>query len=496
MYIPHSEEETERILKTLGLSRLEDLFSHIDPSLLSEPSLPPPKSEEEIRRYIKELGGQNAELVCFAGFGAYDRIIPSAIWQILNRGEFLTAYTPYQPEASQGTLQAIFEYQSLICELTKMDVANASMYDSASALAEAILMARAIRGKGKRVVLSEGINPLYRQVVSTYLMGYRDEIDLCTLTEKGHTNLDRLENLLKDGEAHALAVQYPNFLGFVEPLREISELSKRYEVPLVVVADPIALSILKPPGEFGVDIVVRILKETQADILINYVPVGSEQAARFYAEACLRAGVSFINGMPTFIVSDPEWAKRFESEGIPVVGDDIKSQVGATILHRTLVQLFLDRGVKIDRTYQLNFGGNTDFLNMLERERLKTKKVSKTEAVSSLIPYDMDSMNIHIGPSDWVPWLKDRKIAYIRVEGRLFGDVPMYVEVKLDVEDSPNSAGSMIDAVRCCKLARDRGIGGPLYSISAYTMKHPPIQYPDWQARKMVEEFIRGERER
>ena len=247
MYIPHSEEETERILKTLGLSRLEDLFSHIDPSLLSEPSLPPPKSEEEIRRYIKELGGQNAELVCFAGFGAYDRIIPSAIWQILNRGEFLTAYTPYQPEASQGTLQAIFEYQSLICELTKMDVANASMYDSASALAEAILMARAIRGKGKRVVLSEGINPLYRQVVSTYLMGYRDEIDLCTLTEKGHTNLDRLENLLKDGEAHALAVQYPNFLGFVEPLREISELSKRYEVPLVVVADPIALSILKPP---------------------------------------------------------------------------------------------------------------------------------------------------------------------------------------------------------------------------------------------------------
>lgn len=256
MYIPHSEEETERILKTLGLSRLEDLFSHIDPSLLSEPSLPPPKSEEEIRRYIKELGGQNAELVCFAGFGAYDRIIPSAIWQILNRGEFLTAYTPYQPEASQGTLQAIFEYQSLICELTKMDVANASMYDSASALAEAILMARAIRGKGKRVVLSEGINPLYRQVVSTYLMGYRDEIDLCTLTEKGHTNLDRLENLLKDGEAHALAVQYPNFLGFVEPLREISELSKRYEVPLVVVADPIALSILKPPGEFGVDIVV------------------------------------------------------------------------------------------------------------------------------------------------------------------------------------------------------------------------------------------------
>ncbi|SHK46427.1 inositol-3-phosphate synthase [Thermocrinis minervae] len=242
--------------------------------------------------------------------------------------------------------------------------------------------------------------------------------------------------------------------------------------------------------------VVRVLKETEADILVNYVPVGSEEAARFYAMACLEAGVSFINGMPTFIVSDPEWAKKFEAAGIPVVGDDIKSQVGATILHRTLVQLFIDRGVKIDRTYQLNFGGNTDFLNMLERSRLSTKKTSKTEAVSSLITYDIDPFNIHIGPSDWVPWLKDRKIAYIRIEGRLFGDVPMYLEAKLDVEDSPNSAGSMIDAIRCCKLARDRGIGGPLYSISAYTMKHPPIQYPDWQARKMVEEFIRGERER
>ncbi len=254
--------------------------------------------------------------------------------------------------------------------------------------------------------------------------------------------------------------------------------------------------VLADEREDELEDVVSVLKETQADVLINYVPVGSEEAARFYAQACLKAGVSFINAMPTFIVSDPDWAKKFEAEGIPVVGDDIKSQVGATILHRTLVQLFLDRGVKIDRTYQLNFGGNTDFLNMLERSRLKTKKVSKTEAVSSLLPYDIGSFNIHIGPSDWVPWLKDRKIAYIRLEGRLFGDVPMYVEVKLDVEDSPNSAGSMIDAVRCCKLARDRGIGGPLYSISAYTMKHPPIQYPDWQARKMVEEFIRGERER
>ncbi len=254
--------------------------------------------------------------------------------------------------------------------------------------------------------------------------------------------------------------------------------------------------VLADEKEDELEDIVKVLKETKADILINYLPVGSEQAARFYAQACLEAGVSFVNAMPTFIVSDPEWAKKFEQKNIPVVGDDIKSQVGATILHRTIAQLFIDRGVKIDRTYQLNFGGNTDFLNMLERSRLKTKKVSKTQAVSSLIPYDIGDFNIHIGPSDWVPWLKDRKIAYVRIEGRLFGDVPMYVEAKLDVEDSPNSAGSMIDAIRCCKLARDRGIGGPLYSISAYTMKHPPIQYPDWQARKMVEEFIKGERER
>lgn len=256
MYIPHSEEETQRILKDLGLESLEDLFSHIDSSLLSKPKLPEPKSEEELRVYFKALSQKNTPLVSFAGFGAYDRIIPSAIWQILNRGEFLTAYTPYQPEASQGTLQALFEYQTLICELTGMEVANASMYDGASALAEAVLMARAIRGKGQRVILSEGINPLYREVIKTYLMGYEDEIALCSLTEEGYTDLEKLEELLKDGKAHALAVQYPNFLGFVEPIGNISELSKKYEVPLVVVADPIALAILKPPGEFGVDIVV------------------------------------------------------------------------------------------------------------------------------------------------------------------------------------------------------------------------------------------------
>lgn len=254
--------------------------------------------------------------------------------------------------------------------------------------------------------------------------------------------------------------------------------------------------VLADEKEDELEDVVSVLKDTKADILINYVPVGSEKAARFYAEACYRSGVSFINAMPTFIVSDKEWARRFEEAGIPVVGDDIKSQLGATILHRVLTRLFVDRGVKMDRSYQVNFGGNTDFLNMLERDRLKTKKISKTEAVTSMLPYEMNGDCIHIGPSDWIPWLKDRKIAYIRLEGRLFGDVPMYVEVKLNVEDSPNSGGSMIDAIRCCKLARDRGIGGPLYSISAYTMKHPPIQYPDWQAKKMVEEFIRGERER
>ncbi len=254
--------------------------------------------------------------------------------------------------------------------------------------------------------------------------------------------------------------------------------------------------VLSNEKEDSLDTVVDVLKESEADVLINYVPVGAEKAARFYAEACLKAGVSFINCMPTFIVSDEEWAKKFETEGIPVIGDDIKSQVGATITHRVLTQLLLDRGVKIDKTYQLNVGGNTDFLNMLERSRLATKKKSKTEAVSSLIPYEIDSRNIHIGPSDYVPWLKDRKIAFIRIEGRLFGDVPMHLELRLDVEDSPNSAGVAIDAIRCAKLAKDRGIGGALYSISAYTMKHPPIQYPDWKAKQMVEEFIQGKRER
>ncbi|WP_457568510.1 inositol-3-phosphate synthase [Desulfurobacterium sp.] len=242
--------------------------------------------------------------------------------------------------------------------------------------------------------------------------------------------------------------------------------------------------------------VTKVLKESGAEVVINYLPVGSEEATRYYAQCALDAGCAFVNCIPVFIASDSEWAKKFEEKGLPIVGDDIKSQVGATITHRVLATLMSDRGVAIDRTYQLNFGGNTDFLNMLERKRLKTKKISKTEAVRSLIPYPMPDNNIHIGPSDYVPWLKDNKIAYIRLEGRLFGDVPMYIELKLSVEDSPNSAGSAIDAIRCAKVGLDRKIGGPLYSISSYTMKHPPIQYPDWKAKELVDGFIKGEVER
>ncbi len=257
MYIPHSEEETKEILSLLGLRSLEDLFSHIEKELLNPPEgLPEPMSEEELRRYFHNLGSLNRSLLCFAGAGSYDRIIPSAIWQILSRGEFLTAYTPYQAEASQGTLQAIFEYQSVICELTGMEVANASMYDGGSALAEAVLMARSIRGKGRRVVLSSGVHPLYREVVGTYLKGYMDEVVTVRVDESGTTDLNALEDALVSGDVHALAVQYPNFFGFVEPLEEISDLAVRYGAPLIVVADPVALALLKPPGEFGADIVV------------------------------------------------------------------------------------------------------------------------------------------------------------------------------------------------------------------------------------------------
>ncbi len=239
--------------------------------------------------------------------------------------------------------------------------------------------------------------------------------------------------------------------------------------------------------------VADVLKESNADVLINFLPVGSYEATRIYAQAALDSGVSLANGIPEFIVSDPEWAKKFEEKNIPVAGDDIKSQLGATILHRVLAKLALDRGIIIDETYQLNIGGNTDFENMSVEERLTTKRVSKTEAVTSLIPYKVPT---RIGPSDYVPFLEDKKICYIHLKGRNFGDHPITVKLKLEVEDSPNSAGVMIDVVRALKIARDRGIGGPLYSMSAYAFKHPPKQIPDFEARELVEKFIRGEIER
>ena len=241
--------------------------------------------------------------------------------------------------------------------------------------------------------------------------------------------------------------------------------------------------------------VVKELQDCGAEILLNYMPVGSEKATRFYAECALEAGVAFINNMPVFIVSNPEWAAKFEEKGIPIIGDDIKAQLGATITHRTLADLFRKRGVKLERTYQLNTGGNTDFLNMLNRNRLASKKESKTEAVQSVVGQRMDDDNIHVGPSDYVPWQNDNKVCFLRMEGKLFGDVPMNIELRLSVEDSPNSAGVVIDAVRCCKLALDRGIGGILYSPSSYFMKHPPKQFTDDEAHAMTDAFIKGERD-
>ena len=250
--------------------------------------------------------------------------------------------------------------------------------------------------------------------------------------------------------------------------------------------------VKKAPG--GTADISGTLQEREVDVVINYLPVGSEEATRWYAEQVLAAKVGFINCIPVFIASGENdyWQKRFRDAGAPIIGDDIKSQVGATIVHRTLARLFMDRGVRLDDTFQLNFGGNTDFLNMLERDRLVSKKISKTQSVRSQIDNEIQADNIHIGPSDHVPWLSDRKWAYIRLEGTSFGDVPLNIELKLEVWDSPNSAGVVIDAIRCAKIARDRGIGGPILAPSAYFMKSPPVQYHDEVAREMVEDFIAG----
>jgi len=242
--------------------------------------------------------------------------------------------------------------------------------------------------------------------------------------------------------------------------------------------------------------IVKELKESGAEILVNYLPVGSEEGVRFYAQIALEAGVGFVNCIPVFIASDKKWAEKFERKGLPIVGDDIKAQIGATIVHRVLTKLFVERGVKMDRTYQLNVGGNTDFLNMIERDRLRSKKISKTEAVKSQLTDAIPPENIHIGPSDYVSWLNDNKVCFIRMEGKEFGNVPLTIDLRLSVEDSPNSAGVVVDAIRCCKLGLDRKIGGPLISISSYTMKHPPIQYSDSEAKRRVEDFISGKIER
>lgn len=239
------------------------------------------------------------------------------------------------------------------------------------------------------------------------------------------------------------------------------------------------------------DNIIKILKETETDVVVSFLPVGSEMATKWYVEQILEAGVALVNCIPVFIASSEYWAKRFEERGLPIIGDDIKSQVGATITHRVLTNLFKDRGIHLDRTYQLNFGGNMDFYNMLERERLESKKISKTNAVTSQLPYELGEGNVHVGPSDYVPWLTDRKWCHIRMEGRAFGNVPLNLELKLEVWDSPNSAGVVIDAVRCAKIALDRGIGGPLTAPSSYFMKSPPVQYTDDVARQKTEEYIK-----
>jgi myo-inositol-1-phosphate synthase len=250
--------------------------------------------------------------------------------------------------------------------------------------------------------------------------------------------------------------------------------------------------LLSDAAEPSKDDVVRRLKDTETDVLLNYLPVGSQEATEFYAECALEAGVAFVNNIPVFIASDAQWAKRFEDAGIPIIGDDIKAQLGATIVHRVLTDLFHKRGVKLDRTYQLNTGGNTDFLNMSNRTRLKSKKISKTEAVQSVAEHRLDDENIHVGPSDYVAWQNDNKVCFLRMEGQLFGGVPMNIELRLSVEDSPNSAGVAIDMIRCAKVAKERGMAGPVYPAAAYFCKHPPKQITDDEAYEQLEDFIRG----
>jgi len=253
------------------------------------------------------------------------------------------------------------------------------------------------------------------------------------------------------------------------------------------------LSTVVQKAEGPTDDIIGVLRDTKTDVVVNFMPVGSEMATKWYVEQVLEAGCAFVNGIPVFIASSPYWSKRFQERGLPVIGDDVKSQLGATIAHRVLTNLFKHRGIHLDRTYQLNFGGNMDFYNMLERERLESKKISKTNAVTSQLPYDLGEENVHVGPSDYVPWLADRKWCHIRMEGRAFGDVPLMLELKLEVWDSPNSAGVIIDAVRCAKIALDRGLAGPVTAPSAYFMKSPPKQFSDDEARTMVEAYIRGE---
>jgi myo-inositol-1-phosphate synthase len=255
------------------------------------------------------------------------------------------------------------------------------------------------------------------------------------------------------------------------------------------------LQVIDESDDRPVD-VAQALRDSGADVLVSYLPVGSEEADRYYAQCALDAGVAFVNALPVFIASNPEWAAKFTAAGVPIIGDDIKSQVGATITHRVLAKLFEDRGVELMRTYQLNVGGNMDFMNMLERKRLQSKKISKTQSVTSQIPHEMERASVHIGPSDHVPWLDDKKLAFVRLEGKAFGDVPLNLEYRLEVWDSPNSAGVIIDAIRAAKIARDRGIGGPILSAASYFMKSPPEQYGDDVARDLVDKFIRGEVER